>query len=378
MPRRVYTYPEGLGWDGLNLVSTAGALLLAGGVAVFLFDLARNLRPSIAGGSGNVWNAGTLDWLPNELHGLRSIPRVNSRDPLWDQPSLPDDVEAGRYYLPGTVTGRRETIVISPIEAEPQYLLRLPGPGWGHFLAAILTAAFFLLLTVKAVVPAVLCGLGAAVAVLVWMRESDPAPLPPVDIGGSIRVPTYVSGPASHAWWAMVVLLLVAGSLYLSYVFSYLYLWTVYPDLWPGEGARPGAGAALLSGALLLSGSGLVATAGRAIRRGRGAILFGALLGAALLAGAASLSLELVGHWRTGLRPAASGYGALVYLASFLQAQLLLPLVIMAGFALARRLVGRLDAVRRNVFDSFALLWHYFVAQGLLGLLLVHGFPRLI
>ena len=31
----------------------------------------------------------------------------------------------------------------------------------------------------------------------------------------------------------MVVLMLVAGSLYLAYVFSYLYLWTVSPQVWP-------------------------------------------------------------------------------------------------------------------------------------------------
>ena len=55
----------------------------------------------------------------------------------------------GRYYLPGAPTGRRETIITSAIEASPQYVLRLPGPGWTPFLAAVLTAAFFMLLTVK-------------------------------------------------------------------------------------------------------------------------------------------------------------------------------------------------------------------------------------
>ena len=35
--------------------------------------------------AGNVWNAGTLEWLPNHVFGLRSIPLVTSREPLWDQ-----------------------------------------------------------------------------------------------------------------------------------------------------------------------------------------------------------------------------------------------------------------------------------------------------
>ena len=69
--------------------------------------------------------------------------------------------------------------------------------------------------------------------ILIWMWAADPKPMAPVDIGGGLKLPTYASGPMSHSWWAMVVLLLVAGSLYLAYVFSYLYLWTVSPQVWP-------------------------------------------------------------------------------------------------------------------------------------------------
>ena len=151
MPRRVYTYPAGLGWDALNLISTVGAFMLAAGVLVFLLDLVQNLRPTLSDQAGDVWGAGTLEWLDNDAYASRSIPHVLSREPLWDQPGLREDVEAGRYYLPGAPTGRRETIVTSPIEAEPQYLARLPGPGWTPVLAAVFTAAFFLLLTVKLV-----------------------------------------------------------------------------------------------------------------------------------------------------------------------------------------------------------------------------------
>ncbi|HEY8580565.1 MAG TPA: cytochrome c oxidase subunit I, partial [Beijerinckiaceae bacterium] len=142
MPRRVYTYVPELGWGMLNFVSTVGAFMIAAGVLVFLVDLARNFRP-FQGDAGNVWNAGTLEWLPSGDHQTRSIPIVTSREPLWDQPHLARDVEDGRYYLPNAATGRRETIVTSPIDATPQYLLPMPGPSWPPFLAAILTAAFF-------------------------------------------------------------------------------------------------------------------------------------------------------------------------------------------------------------------------------------------
>ena len=90
-----------------------------------------------------------------------------------------------------------------------------------------------MLLTVKLVTLAIICGVLAVAMILVWMWSSDPEPLRRVEIGHGIKLPTYVSGPLSHSWWAMVVLLLVAGSLYLAYVFSYLYLWTVSPQVWP-------------------------------------------------------------------------------------------------------------------------------------------------
>ena len=50
--------------------------------------------------------------------------------------------------------------------------------------------------------------------------------------------------------------------------------------------------------------------------------------------------------------------------------QLTLALVVMAAFALARRLAG-CQSRRRVVLDNLALLWHYTVAQGLIGLLLI-------
>ena len=81
-------------------------------------------------------------------------------------PAGPRRGRRGRALLPArhAPTGGRETIVTSPIEATPQYLLRLPGPGWTPLLAAVFTAGFFLLLTVKLVTLALICGVLAIVA----------------------------------------------------------------------------------------------------------------------------------------------------------------------------------------------------------------------
>ncbi len=372
MPRRVYTYPAGMGWDLLNLVSTVGAFVLAAGVALFLFDLLRRFRMASEDNAGNVWGAGTLEWLPNGNYSNRSIPIVTSREPLWDQPNLARDVEQGHYYLPNAPTGGRETIVTSPLDATPQFVLRMPMPGWAPILAAWFTAAFFLLLTVKLVVPALVSAVIAVAALLHWTWHLDPTPLArPVDIGGGITLPTYMSGPLSQAWWAMVVLMLVSGSLFGCAAFSYLYLWTVSPRIWPAE--IPHWAFAALSAALIVASSACMGLANRSLKRAR-SIAWPLIAAMVLLAG--GIAVEFVAQREVS--PSASAYGAAVYLIASLAAFYASVVIVMTLFVLARNAKGMVDAVRRVTFDNARLFWHYAVVQTLSGLLLVHGVPRLV
>jgi cytochrome c oxidase subunit I+III len=105
---------------------------------------------------------------------------------------------------------------------------------------------------------------------------------------------------------------------------------------------------------------------------------FAALVIASALCLCGALALELSGQWASGVHPQANSHNAMVYLASFLQLQLIAALMVMALFVLARLVAGRLDAIHRVTFDNTAVLWHYTVGQGLFSLLLLHGFPRLI
>jgi cytochrome c oxidase subunit I+III len=381
MPRRVYTYPENMGWDWPNLLSTGGAFTIGAGVLVCLADLALNFRFTNANHAGNIWRAGTLEWLPNDVYGVRSIPKVSSREPLWHDPALPDDVAAGRYFLPGTLTGRRETLVTSPVEAEPQYLLLVPGPSWRSFLAALFTAAFFLLLTVKLVSPALVCGVLALIMIMAWMWQTDPGPgHARVDIGNGLKLPVNLAGSVSHSWWATVVLLLVAGSLFITLAFSYLYLWSVSPEGWPAAGGHPlpsawwpaaSASAFIVSSAAMAFSSRMLA---KAQDYGQWPVRFG--LACASLAVAAALILDFEAHWESGLRPAISSYGAVVYTLLAVEAQLVATVVIMGLYTLARSAAGMLTPQRRATFDNTMLLCHYTAGQGLVSLLIEHGFPR--
>ncbi|HUF82477.1 MAG TPA: cbb3-type cytochrome c oxidase subunit I, partial [Burkholderiales bacterium] len=169
MPRRVYTYLPGMGLEPTNLISTAGAFMIGAGVTLLVFDLARNFRFSAKANAGNVYGGGTLEWLPTGLYSTRSIPVVKSREPLWDDPNLARDVANGRYLLPGTATGHRETIITSPLRAEPQYLQIMPGPSVWPLLSAVFTAGFFVLMTIQAYTPALVSGALVIPSVLRWL-----------------------------------------------------------------------------------------------------------------------------------------------------------------------------------------------------------------
>ncbi len=374
MPRRVYTYAGDLGWGPLNMLSTVGAFMIGLGVLLFLIDMARNFRLSFDHNAGNVWHAGTLEWLPGGAYSARSIPLVTSREPLWDQPGLAEDVQEGRYYLPGAATGGRETIVTDPVDARPQYILQLPGPGWAPVIGALGTAAFFLLLTVKLVLPALIGGAIAIWAIWRWLWSTDPGVNhPPVDIGGGIRLPVYATGPASHSWWATVVLLLVAGSMFLSMAFAYLFLWTVSPDVWPQtRAALPGPAVPIISAMCLLLSAACAQYAHARLDRAVSLHLALAIGACALLAG---FGLELWTH--RDLAPSESGYGAAVYGLLALHGFFVIVVTVMQAYTMVRTARGLLDATRRATFDNTRLMWLYTTAQGLIALLLVHGFPRL-
>jgi cytochrome c oxidase subunit I+III len=234
-----------------------------------------------------------------------------------------------------------------------------------------------MLLTIKWVALAVTCGLVAVAFILIWTWSNDPEPVGVVDIGRGAAVPAYMTGPTSHAWWATVILLLVAASLYFAFVFSYLYVWTVAPQFWSPRGAQPASVTNVAgSAALLLTAAVATYAAAKVLAFTHAG--FAALVGVAAMALVGALGLEIVGHWGLGLRPDASGYAALVYLASVLQLQIVGAIVVMACVIIARVACGRLTSARRVTFEAFALLSYYAAGQGLLGLLIVHGFPRAV
>jgi cytochrome c oxidase subunit I len=94
MPRRIYTYEPGRGWDVWNLIVTIGVFLQALGTVIFVTNLLWSYFNGKAAGS-DPWDAWTLEWStlsPPPAYNFASIPVVKSRRPLWDlkHPNDPD------------------------------------------------------------------------------------------------------------------------------------------------------------------------------------------------------------------------------------------------------------------------------------------------
>ncbi|MCL4465866.1 MAG: cytochrome c oxidase subunit I [Chloroflexi bacterium] len=94
MPRRIYTYPPGVGWDTLNLISTIGGYIIAASMIVFLWNALSSLRRGVAAGD-DPWDGWTLEWAttsPPPPGNFTALPPVRSRRPLWDRkhPESPD------------------------------------------------------------------------------------------------------------------------------------------------------------------------------------------------------------------------------------------------------------------------------------------------
>jgi cytochrome c oxidase subunit I len=96
MPRRIYTYEAGRGWESWNLIVGIGAIIQTVATLFFVYNLVRSyFRGEVA--SHDPWDAWTLEWAtpsPPPSYNFAVEPTVNSRRPLWDL-KHPEDSDSG-------------------------------------------------------------------------------------------------------------------------------------------------------------------------------------------------------------------------------------------------------------------------------------------
>jgi cytochrome c oxidase subunit I len=131
MPRRVYTYLPEMNWGNFNLVATIGAGVMFLSVLTFLINVWRSKRAGALAGD-NPWDAGTLEWAtgsPAPSYNFQYPPVVSSRYALWKR-------TAGSAVVTGLSTKRREVLLTTVVDAEPQQRHEIHG----HSIWPLVTA----------------------------------------------------------------------------------------------------------------------------------------------------------------------------------------------------------------------------------------------
>jgi cytochrome c oxidase subunit I+III len=174
MPRRIYTYADGLGWNTLNLVISIGSVVFAAGVLLTFVNVAWSWRRGPEA-PGDPWDGDTLEWSvssPTPEYNFASIPVVDDVSPRWVPGGLrlaasgdPRD-EATRSLGPEGAL-HRTTPITAGVSARPAGTMPIPEPTWLPLMVALgivvlVTGALY------EAVPVLVVGAIAGVIALVW------------------------------------------------------------------------------------------------------------------------------------------------------------------------------------------------------------------
>jgi cytochrome c oxidase subunit I+III len=233
MPRRVYTYPAGIGLETLNLISTIGAFGFAVGIALFVVNViwSRNRGQEA---DSNPWGSDSLEWSetspPPDAQFIR-IPVVRSRLPLWEQQDLlPHEPTLVRQMedLNARPARWRGALVVSTLDATPVAIAHVPNSTIAPFTMAVAFLAIFAGALVDEVRVLAVGGALTAVALFLWFRPQSSETLALQELGGRPAAPDRlqlaVGGPIANGWWAMLVFLSILATALVTTIASFFYI----------------------------------------------------------------------------------------------------------------------------------------------------------
>ena len=134
MPRRIYTYSSEYGWDALNMLSSAGYLIIFAGMLVFIYNVIKSYKSGEPSGH-DPWDAPGLEWSiasPPPPYNFARVPQVLGQDHYW-------------------IVKRRNEEAGTPITEPEPYVdpstIHMPSPSYWPFvtsLGVLILAAGFL------------------------------------------------------------------------------------------------------------------------------------------------------------------------------------------------------------------------------------------
>jgi len=172
MPRRVYTYPAGMGLELPNMLSSIGSLVVALAVLLFVVNMVKSVLVGKKA-DPNPWNAPTLEWAtacPPPRYNFAHIPMIDSRTPLWDQGKRMPVVHGLRVE-------DRELLLTSVLAAEPDVREPSAEPSLWPFIATLAVTVMFVCSIFSPW--AVLFGaVPVTIALIAWFWPKSPVPDP--------------------------------------------------------------------------------------------------------------------------------------------------------------------------------------------------------
>ncbi len=380
MPRRVYTYQVGFGWDVYNLISTIGAFLIALSVAVFLYNLFHSIKKGEPSGR-NPWNADSLEWAvasPPTNHAFTRIPVVRSRHPLWEQH---DDVVQGKEgNLPDVEVEEsgdsleyserltnalvkwpldwRAVVVTSPVDAQPREIFRVATPSLWPFIASVGMVTIFAA-EVFNLHTAALVGIGIVLFALVgWHWPDDPKLSRAEEHAFEQKYNIPVRPYGSHAVdrGAMVMAVVIVAIALASLLFSYLYIRLENP-VWPPQGvSMPDPLLPMAAVGLAAVGAGIMAwTRGQIAKNRRTRLKAGLPL--ALVFGAAAFWLQVRNLSQVPFDWQEHAFGSLFFILAWFAIGLLAIGLVMNILVQIWTWVGKYDANDHVAVINITLYW---------------------
>jgi len=203
MPRRIYTYPKGRGWDVWNLVSSIGSFVIALSILVFIINVIVTRKKERC--AEDPWDARTLEWTipsPPPEYNFKEVPLVTSRDEFWHRKYREDEhgrsvrretteaqpAIAGTEVEPSPAAGD-EGGVPAHVAADNEPHIHMPSPSYWPLVMSLGLPILCYGMIYKTWVVAITGGIWVMASMYAWALEPATAPE---------DMPDHIADPAGH------------------------------------------------------------------------------------------------------------------------------------------------------------------------------------